>query len=101
MIRRLLYSPEAVAQLEALEKHVLDRAGPAVAGAYLDRLLAFCDEIAVEPVVGRRRDDLLPGLMTRTFERRRVICFLELEGGDIHVLAVFGGSEDWERRLSR
>ena len=101
MTRRLLYSPEAVAQLEALERYLVEQAGAEVAEAYLDRLLVFCDRLAAEPVSGRRRDDLMPGLMTRTFEKRRVVCFLELANGDVHVLAVFGGSQDWERRLNR
>lgn len=96
----LHFSPEALAQLDELETYLVERAGATVADAYLDRLLAFCEGLAVEPIVGHHRDDLLPGLMTRTFEKRRVVCFLVL-GQDVHIIAIYGATQDWERRVGR
>jgi len=98
MRRRLHYSPEALSQLDDLDDYLSERAGPSVAASYLDRVLDFCAEIANEPISGHRRDDLLPGLMTRTFEKKRVICFIAIEG-DIHIVAVFGTGQNWEYEL--
>lgn len=99
MSRRLHYSPEALAQLDELETYLFERAGAVVAGAYLDRLLGFCDRLAVDPIVGHHRDDLLLGLLTRTFEKSRVVCFLTRDPDEVHVLAIYGARQDWERHL--
>ncbi|MDF1489208.1 type II toxin-antitoxin system RelE/ParE family toxin [Tessaracoccus caeni] len=92
------YSPEALAQLEEIETYLIERAGPSVADAYLDRLLDFCDGIATAPPAGHHRDDLLPGLRTRIFERHRVVCFL-VTADDIHIIAIFSTVQDWEQTL--
>lgn len=99
MTRRVHYSPEALAQLDDLESYLIERAGKTIADAYLDRLLDFCGDLATEPIVGHHRDDLIPGLMTRTFEKNRVVCFLTVGTTDLHVLATYGVRQDWERRL--
>lgn len=99
MSRSLHFSPEALAQLDELETYLAERAGSVVVGDYLERLLNFCDRLAVEPIIGHRRDDLLPGLLTRTFEKSRVVCFLTVGTTDVHVLAIYGTRQDWERRL--
>jgi toxin ParE1/3/4 len=98
MTSRLHYSPEALSQLDDLETYLVERAGSAVADGYLDRLLGFCDQLATEPIVGHARHDLVPGLMTRIFEKNRVVCFLLLDQ-DVHIIAIYGGRQDWERYL--
>lgn len=98
MTRRQLYSPEALAQLDALQHYLTARASPQVAATYLDRLMAFCETIADEPVIGHQRDDLIPGLLTRTFEKKRVVCFLAIDN-DVHVLAIYGPGQNWEQHL--
>jgi len=98
MTRRVVFSPEALAQVDDLETYLTDAADPAVAARYVDRLLDFCDSLADEPIIGRQRPELIPGLMTRIFEKSRVVCFLLLDD-EIHVIAIFGGRQDWEHRL--
>lgn len=99
MSRRVQYSPEALAQLDDLAEYLVERAGAAVADGYLDRLLDFCDRLAVEPIAAHHRDDLLPGLRTRTLEKSRIICFLTIGNTDVHILAIYGTGESWEGRL--
>lgn len=93
---RALFSPEALAQLNELESYLLEHASAAVADAYMDRLLEFCDRLALDPIAGHSRDDLLPGLRTRTFEKSRVLCFVML-GEDVHIVALFATRQDWEQ----
>lgn len=79
MTRRVVYSPEALAQIDDLETYLTRVADPTVTDRYIDRLLDFCDSLAVEPIAGRERSDLLAGLMTRSFEKSRIVCFLVLD----------------------
>jgi len=95
---RLHYSPEALSQLDDLDDYITELAGASVAASYLDRLLDFCDGIANEPISGHRRDDLIPGLLTLTFEKKRVVCFVAIER-DIHIVAIYGTGQNWERDL--
>lgn len=98
MTRKVVFSPEALAQVDNLETYLTNAADPTVADRYIDRLLDFCESLADEPIIGRQRDDLIPGLMTRTFKKSRVVCFL-LHDDELHIIAIFGGRQDWERRL--
>lgn len=92
------YSPEALSQLDEIETYLIEHVGASVADAYVDRLLDFCNGIAADPVAGHHRDDLLPGLRTRIFEKRRVVCFL-VSSREVHIIAIFSTSQDWERSL--
>lgn len=98
MTRPLHYSPEALAQLEEPETYLIDHFGAVVADAYLERLLQFCEGIAADPVAGHHRDDLVPGLRTRVFEKRRIVCFLMISW-ELHIVAIFGTNQAWEDRL--
>lgn len=99
MSRPLYFSPEALAQLDELETYLVAHADAGIADAFVDRLMDFCDHLADEPIVGHRRDDLVPGLLTRTFEKRRVVCFLVAPSGAVHVVAIYGSRQDWERHV--
>ena len=57
---RLVYTPEAVAQLQELSAFIEERASPATADAYIESLLTFCDGLVVFPDRGRLRDDIRP-----------------------------------------
>ncbi len=100
MTSRLHFSPEAQSQLDELEASLTEQAGAKVADAYLDRLLDFCDRMAQDPVSGHSRDDLLPSLRTRTFEKNRVLCFVVI-GEDVHIVAILGTRQDWQQRIRR
>lgn len=99
MSRPLHYSPEALAQLDELETYLVAQAGARIADSYIDRLLDFCERLAEDPVVGHHHDDLVPGLLTRTFEKNRIICFLVAPSGDVHIVAIYGSRQDRERRV--
>lgn len=98
MNRKPRFSPEALSHLDELEEHLIGGFGADVADNYLNRLLDFCDGIAAQPVAGHHRDDLVPGLRTRIFEKRRVVCFLVL-AEEVHIVAIFGTGQAWEQRL--
>ncbi|WP_081491823.1 type II toxin-antitoxin system RelE/ParE family toxin [Rhodanobacter sp. 115] len=58
----VIFAPEAIDRLDAIEQYIAD-AGVPVAGAdYVDAIVAFCQSLATFPLRGTKRDDLVPGL---------------------------------------
>ncbi|MFT4011063.1 MAG: type II toxin-antitoxin system RelE/ParE family toxin [Nocardioidaceae bacterium] len=92
------YSPEARANLHALQEYLRDEAGPVVAARYMERLTKYCRSLGGPLVTGHARDDLYPGLLTRTFEKKRVIAFLVIDR-EVHIVAVHGTAQEWERKI--
>ena len=59
----------------------------------------WAGSLATAPLRGESRDDLLPGLRHLALDRA-VYCFRSrAEQRDIHVLAVFFGGQDHQRRM--
>jgi toxin ParE1/3/4 len=72
---RIVFRPEAEADLVGLYEYIGERAGYKIAGDYIDRIEEACMALATFPKRGTRRDDILPGLRTIGFERRITIAF--------------------------
>ena len=75
MTRKVVFSPEAQADLLQLYDAIADRSSPARAFAYTERIAAHCKSFATFPERGTRRDDLREGLRVTGFERRVTIAF--------------------------
>jgi len=73
--RRIVFSPEAQADLLALYDHVAEQAGEARALAYLEQIEVHCRGFVTFPHRGTRRDDLRHGLRTVGFKRQLTIAF--------------------------
>lgn len=72
---RVVFSPDARADLIGLYSFIAVRAGRERAKGYVDRVRNYCRGFAEFPERGTRRDDLLPGLRIVGFERRLSIAF--------------------------
>jgi toxin ParE1/3/4 len=73
MIQRLpvTFRADAITDLQTIYLIVLERSGnEAVAGGFVQRIMARCGKVGNAPKGGRRRDDLFPGLRTVPFEGR-------------------------------
>jgi toxin ParE1/3/4 len=97
--RTVTFAPEAEADLGALYNWVADRAGPTVALGYVERLHGSCLSLGLASERGTRRDDIRPGLRTIGFERRVTIAF-KVDPGNVLILRLFYGGQDWETALS-
>lgn len=76
MTFRVVFAPEAEAELGRLADYIEDRTGSiAVAEGYVLRLVDHCLALAHFPERGTRRDDIRPGLRTMGFERQATIAF--------------------------
>ena len=75
MSHRLVFSTDALADLEGIYDYIADAADPARALAYVERIERYCAAFVDFPERGTRRDEIRPGLRTIGFERRLTIAF--------------------------
>ncbi|MEO8927477.1 MAG: type II toxin-antitoxin system RelE/ParE family toxin [Caulobacteraceae bacterium] len=95
---RIVISPNARDQLEALYDYIAEAASAQVALGYTDAIVDHIDKLADFPHRGSRRDDILPGLRTVGFRRRATIAF-KVDNGTVMVVGVFYGGRDVEALL--
>lgn len=98
MARRVVFAPEASAQLVSLFGYIAGQASPQVAHAFVQAIIDYCEGLATFPRRGTRRDDLRPGLRTIGFRRRVTIAF-RIDGDTVSILGAFYGGQDVESLL--
>jgi toxin ParE1/3/4 len=94
-MHRVVYAPEAEAQLVALHYHLALAASPEIADSYTEAIIEQCESLKTFPVRGALRDDIRPGLRTFGFRRRVTIAF-EVCDDTVTILGVFYGGQDFE-----
>ncbi len=95
MMHRVVYAPEAEAQLVALYFHIAAASTPEIAARYTDAIVEQCESLKTFPMRGARRDDIRPGLRVFGFRRRVSITF-EVTGEVVTVLGIFYGGQNFE-----
>jgi toxin ParE1/3/4 len=98
MPHRVVFSPEAEAQLIDLRRYIAGQSGLATARRFTDAIVDQCERMGTFPNRGTRRDDLRPGLRTIGFRRRVTIAFSVAEEV-VTILSVFYGGQDFEAAL--
>lgn len=97
MIRPLLLTPAARADLAAIWQHTAERWGPAQARAYLtglDRLLSL---LAEQPGIARERPEFTPPVRLHRY-RSHLVIFRAVPGG-LEVLRIAHVRFDWAEYL--
>jgi toxin ParE1/3/4 len=98
MLYRVLFTPEAEAQLADVYSYIAEASSPAVAQRFTDAVIAYCKGFSVHPRRGTRRDDLRPGLRTVGFRRRVTIAFA-IEDTTVIIAGIFYGGQEFEAAL--
>jgi toxin ParE1/3/4 len=93
--RRVVFLPEAENDLVRLSGWIAERAGPAVAAAYVDRLAEYCLSFEIFAERGRHREDIRPGLRIVGFERRIAVAFV-VEPEQVKILRLLYGGQQFE-----
>jgi plasmid stabilization system protein ParE len=96
---RVVFTPEATAQLVSLYNYTAQRSGPVRALSYTDAVVAYCESFAVIPRRGTRRDELRPGLGTTGFRKRVTIAF-DVVADVTTIIGIFYGGQDFESVLT-
>jgi len=99
-VYRVVYSPQAEAQLLALFTQIALAASPEIAAKYTDAIVEQCDSFSTFPVRGAQRDDLYPGLRVFGFRRRVSIAF-EVADGQVTIAGIFYGGQSLEEALGQ
>jgi toxin ParE1/3/4 len=93
MTCRVVFSPQAQADVRSLYLFIAERSGDARAIAYLNRIERYCLSFADFSDRGLRRDDLWPGLRVTGFERRVTIAFT-VTADTVTILRMLYGGRD-------
>lgn len=89
---RVIFSPEAEAQLVALHRRISGKTASTIADRFTGAVVDYCEKPETFPERGTRRDDLRPGLRTIGFRRRVTIAFA-VETDAVTIFGIFyGGS---------
>lgn len=94
---RLVYTPDALADLRSILRHIADD-NPSAARTFVGTIEQRCRDLCQQPYLGRTREDLGIGLRIVPFRRRIVIAY-RIEGNDLAILRVFYGGRDYEALL--
>ncbi len=98
MSHRVIFAPQAKAQLLALHHRVSEASSPVVAERYTTSIVQYCRSLATFPHRGTQRDDIRPGVRLLGF-RRRVTIVLSADDRVVTILGVFYGGQDVEAAL--
>lgn len=98
MALKVIFRPQAEADLLALYRYIAEASGLGVAGEYIDRIEVACMSLATFPNRGTKRDDLAPGLRTVAFERRLIIVYRVLKTR-LEIVTIAYGGRDFESDL--
>lgn len=99
MALKVIFRPQAEADLLALYRYVAEASSLGIAGSYIDRIEIACMSLATFPNRGTKRDDLEPGLRTIAFERRVTIAYRVLKTR-VEIVTIAYGGRDFESDFS-
>lgn len=95
---QIVFTPEALEQLEALYSYIAVAAAPDVAHRYTNAIVTYCEGLQNSPLRGTRRDDIRPGLRITNYKGRAVIAF-DVSDERVSIIGVFYGGQDYESDL--
>ena len=95
---QVVFSEEAEADLFELFDYIAANASENMAGRFIDRIEALCMSLSDFPERGTPRDDIAPGIRTRSFEGRAMIVY-RVEGERVRIWRVIYAGRDLEREL--
>lgn len=95
---RVLFSPEAQADLLELYDYIAGRGGEDRALGYIERIEEWINRLESFPDRGTRRDDIRPGLRVAGFERRISIAF-QVGAESVTILRILYAGRNLEKTL--
>ncbi|CAN5221863.1 hypothetical protein BH09ACT1_BH09ACT1_17940 [soil metagenome] len=96
---RVVFSQEALEQLEELYDFISDAGSPHNAADYTESIVSFCESLADFPLQGTARDDLRPGLRIIGYRKRVVIAFAIVTDA-VAIVGILYGGRDYEHILA-
>lgn len=94
MASQVVFSPEALDQLESLYQYIAVAASPDIAERYTNAIVTYCENLQTSPLRGTRRDEIRPGLRITNYKGRAVIAF-DVSAELVSIIGVFYGGQDY------
>jgi toxin ParE1/3/4 len=91
--RKVVFEPEAQADLDELFAWIAQRADVATAERYMLRVRRPCERLDLFPERGTKRDDIAPGLRLFGIERRITVAFKVYEDRVSIIRVLYGGRD--------
>ena len=98
MSHRVVFAPEAEADLAAIFDYLAARGGASRALAVTERIVESCRGLALFPVRGTSRNDVRPGVRVIGVARRVSVGFF-VQGDTVTTLRVLYGGRDVREAL--
>ncbi len=98
MPNRIVFSPEADAQLVGIYRFIAREASGVIAERFTASIVDYCEGFGTFPERGARRGDLLSGLRTVGFRRSVTIAFT-VDEDTVTIVGFFYGGQDFEAAL--
>ena len=92
---KVVFTPEAQAQLIELYGYIATAESPEVAARYTNSIVTYCESLQTLPNRGIQRDDIRPGLRITNYRKRTVIAF-GVDANQVSIVGVFYGGQDYE-----
>jgi len=92
-VHEVVFAPRARVDLISLYDYTAEQSGEARALAYVGRIEAACQNLAVFPQCGVRRDDIRPHTRIISIGKRVLVAF-HLDGGVVRIDRVLYGGRD-------
>ena len=99
MALKVIFRPQAEAELLALYRYIAEASSLGIAGDYIERIETACMSLATFPNRGTKRDDLAPGLRMIAFERRVTVAYRVLKT-HVEIVTIAYGGRDFESDFS-
>ncbi len=96
---RVLFSPQAMADLQNMYNYIAPRGGKAVAEAYVSSLYKYCLSMETFPKRGKSRDDIYDGLRFVGFKRKATIA-IELNDNEVRIVRILGRGQNVEAEFT-
>lgn len=93
MSYRVIFGPQAAADLEDLLVYLAEEIGPVRARQYVGKIESYCLAFKTFPARGMQRDDIRTGIRLVGYRRKATIAFM-IEGEIVTILRIFYGGRD-------
>ncbi len=95
----VLFSPQAMTDLQIIHDYISQRGGKRVADKYILNMYKYCLSMGTFPERGICRDDIWQGLRLVGYKRKATIA-TEIKNNQLRIVRIFGRGQNIELELS-
>ena len=94
MQRRVIFSPQAEADLDAMLHYLAFKDDAPRSSGFVRRVLTKCEQLTSMPYRGRQRPDIAPGIRSLPFRPVVIFYRVRADGDIIEIVRIIDGRRD-------